>query len=87
LSGHQLLFPANPFTLSATLNAVAAAQWVVTPISPTSTDHWDIVGGDRLISVGQPNSSLQIVTSATIVVELNAGSDTGFCELVITKLQ
>jgi hypothetical protein len=85
LSGHDFLFPADPFTLSATLDGVTDADpWFTTPIANTSPGHWDIVGGDRLISVGQANTVLQIISSATIVEpQLN----TPGCELVITKLQ
>jgi hypothetical protein len=43
--------------------------------------YFDILAGDRLISVGQANSLLQIITSHRVDLSL------GDCELVITRLQ
>jgi hypothetical protein len=59
--------------------------WLYTPAPVQSgaevTTKLTIVGGDRLISVGQLNTTLQFVNDLSIVISA------GTCELVITKLQ
>ena len=76
------LFP----TISATLNNSSfGLPWLTAPSGLGSpVPQVDIVGGDRLISVGQPNTVLNfIVESVQAAFPLGQGP----CSLVITKLQ
>src|SRR5262249_51373215 len=66
--------------LQASLNGTSLVVWPMILRASTSNS-FDIIAGDRLISVGQPNSLLQIGT-----IWYNAMT-TGDCELVITRLQ
>jgi hypothetical protein len=89
LSGH---FPsALAFGISAALNNPPTfdivATWNSANAQATNPDPavqplFDLVGGDRFISVGQPNITLSLAPFTF------AAQGTGsFCELVITKLQ
>ncbi len=70
---------------SAALNGNATTIWFTNPLpfgDPNNLPPVAIVGGDRLVSVGQPNTTLQILNQS-----INEEVVTGVCELVITKLQ
>jgi hypothetical protein len=76
LSGAQLQGQPGQFsTISALLNGNAITTWFTTP----GAVGIDIVGGDRLVSVG-PNTTLQFTNN---VFSFTSGP----CELVITKLR
>jgi hypothetical protein len=70
----------DPF-ITANLNpqlAVNAPFWVVTVPISEFVNYTDVVGGDRVVSVG-PNTTLTFSPIDTIRM--------GICELIITKLQ
>jgi hypothetical protein len=79
LSGNRFSPQLGGPVFSLTATGVVGASWFTT----VSVDgaHFDIVGGDRLVSIGQPNTSVQIINdSNTLFIE-------GVCEFVITRLQ
>jgi hypothetical protein len=86
LSGNDFInLESGQKTINAVLNNTPppapppVATWTQVGISNVG-DHFDIHGGDRLISVAQVNTALQFFMSGGATVE-------GPCELVITKLQ
>jgi hypothetical protein len=68
----------NRIDIMANLNSVATTSWRVIQ---TLGDGFDIVGGDRLVSVGAPNTTLQFFTEPTTSIT------PGKCWLIITRLQ
>ncbi len=72
--------PGFAFYLQASLGGTVVGGLVWPVVASTSTSS-DIVPGDRLFSVAQPNSILQINTAD------QNGVISGDCELIITRLQ
>jgi hypothetical protein len=78
------VFPADSsFYLQAGLLGGASLGGLVWPmvVRASGSTKFDIVAGDRLLSVGQANSLLQIIHAT------NRQGTSGDCELVITRLQ
>jgi hypothetical protein len=82
LSGSKfsIIPSANGNQISANLDGTNVANWTLLFTTDGFQVRGDIVGGDRLVSVGGANTTLKMINAQAVFTE-------GFCELVITKLQ
>jgi hypothetical protein len=88
LSGTQFATPQTPnFVTFAFITARLSSGSVITDVAfwtdtlTPNNGFVDLVGGDRLVSVGQPNTALQFLYTGPQSVQVS------ICELVITRLQ